>query len=396
MYDPDETPEVPTLSAEAFERIQTALSERGTAAAASQLAIELQEMGDLNALFYSHLLEKRVALGVSPFPAGPAAELPEAVHEEYEMAIRQAARTVGAQYLANHDIRSAWTFFNMLGEQEPVKEYLERLELTDADDPSPIIDVALYQGAYPEKGFDVVVQRYGICNAITTYSNQDFSQQPWVKQHAIRTLVRELHAQLLERLRADAKERQLEAPEPAGIPELIASFPQIFGEDAYHIDTSHLSSICQFSLDLEPCSERQLARELCMYGETLSEGFRYPNDPPFENTYHDYRILLQVVDGIDVEAGLQHFAAKIEPGLADGNSLPAEVYVNLLLRLNRDQEALESAKKYLSGQNRPLSCPSVYELCQRAGDYAGMAEAARQRGDGVTFLAALITANQSK
>jgi hypothetical protein len=48
-------------------------------------------------------------------------------------------------------------------------------------------------------------------------------------------------------------------------------------------------------------------------------------------------------------------------------------------------------KKYLAKENRQLSCPGVYELCQQAKDFAGLAEAAKQRADGVNYLAALIS-----
>jgi hypothetical protein len=80
--------------------------------------------------------------------------------------------------------------------------------------------------------------------------------------------------------------------------------------------------------------------------------------------------------------------------VAEGNTFPAEVYVNLLLKLGRKDEALGVAKKYLAGENRQLSCPGVYELCQQAGDFGGLADAARARGDGVTYLAGLIAGSK--
>jgi hypothetical protein len=71
------------------------------------------------------------------------------------------------------------------------------------------------------------------------------------------------------------------------------------------------------------------------------------------------------------------------------------VYVNLLLKVDRKAEALAVAKKYLAGENRQLSCPGVYEQCQQAGDFAGLAEAAKARGDGVNFLAGLIAGRET-
>jgi hypothetical protein len=71
------------------------------------------------------------------------------------------------------------------------------------------------------------------------------------------------------------------------------------------------------------------------------------------------------------------------------------VFVNLLLKLDRKPEALAVAKQYLAGENRQLSCPGVYELCQQAGDFAGLADAAKTRGDGVSFLAGLIAGRRT-
>jgi hypothetical protein len=390
MFDPDELPPPPTLSPETYDRLRRTLAAKGPAAAVDQLCADLRELGDLNALFYALLMKKRVELGVTPFPTGASADMPPETHAAYEQAIREAGRLVGGEFLKQNDLRKAWFYFNMLGEADPVREYIDRYQPTDADDVQPVVEVGLYHGVHPAKGFDLVVERYGICNAITTYSGQDFSRSPGAKQHCIRSLVRSLYAQLLDRLKADVESRGGMVPANATIGQIVESHPELFEEGAYHIDTSHLSSVVQFSLELDASPERKRARELCAYGEKLSDSFKFASDPPFEKTYADYKVLLDVLDGHNVEAGLKHFREKIDPAAAEGSTFPAEVYVNLLLKLDRKAEALAVAKKYLTGENRQLSCPGVYELCQQAGDFGGLADAARTRGDGVNFLAGLI------
>src|SRR5207248_3485939 len=106
-------------------------------------------------------------------------------------------------------------------------------------------------------------------------------------------------------------------PANATVGGIVAGHPELFDEGAYHIDTSHLSSVVQFSLELDACPERKLARELCAYGEKLSDNFKFASDPPFERTYADYKILLDVLDDHNVEAGLKHFRDKIDPAAAD-------------------------------------------------------------------------------
>ena len=103
MFDPDDLPPPPALSAEAYGRLQKTLAEKGPVAAAEQLCADLREQGDLSALFYALLMKKRVELGVTPFPTGAAAELPPATHAEYEQAIRDAGRLVGSEFLKQHD-----------------------------------------------------------------------------------------------------------------------------------------------------------------------------------------------------------------------------------------------------------------------------------------------------
>src|SRR5262249_52508120 len=248
MLDTEELPPPPTLAPETYDGLRKTLTEKGPAAAVDRLCADLREIGDFNALFYAMLMKKRVELGVSPFPTGSAAELPASTHAEYEQAIRDAGRLVGNEFLKQHDLRKAWFYFNMLCEQDVVREYIDKFEPTDADDVQPLVEIGLYHGVHPTKGFDIVVSKYGICNAITTYSGQDFSRNPDAKQHCIRALVRSLYDQLLERMKNDVESRGGQVPENASVGGIVAAHPELFDEGAYHIDTSHLSSVAQFSL----------------------------------------------------------------------------------------------------------------------------------------------------
>src|SRR5262245_823426 len=125
MFDPDELPPPPTLAPEIYDRLKKTLADKGAVVAVNQLCDDLRELGDLNSLFYALLMKKRVELGVSPFPTGSSAELPAATHESYEQAIREAGRLVGNEFLKQHDLRKAWFYFNMLGETDPVRKYID-------------------------------------------------------------------------------------------------------------------------------------------------------------------------------------------------------------------------------------------------------------------------------
>ena len=283
---------------------------KGPKAAVEQLIADLRKAEDFQNLFYALLLKKRVELGVSPFPTGPSTELPPATHEPYEAAIREAGREVGHALLERKQYGQAWAFFRMLGEPEPVKAALEAYVPGPDDDVYPVIEIAWQNAVLPKKGFDLVLDRHGVCSAITMVSSSDITGNAELRDYCVGRLVRRVHAQVTERLRGDAEGRGLKLPANAGIRQIVEAHPELFAEDSYHIDTSHLSSVVQMSTYLPKGPDNDLARELCLYGSKLSKGLQGHSDAPFEDGYEDYLAFLNVIAGVEVEKGLERFRAK--------------------------------------------------------------------------------------
>ena len=330
-------------------------------------------------------------MGVSPIPTAGAAEFTPAQQEEYENAIREACRTVGQLFLDDGQIPAAFGYFRMIGELGPVKVALDRFQPAPDQDIQPIVDVAYYQGVNPNKGFDLVLENYGICNAITTANQYDPAHGLEGRRYCIQKLVEALHGQLVERLRSAVEQNQGFPPTATSIPELIAGRDWLFADDGYYTDTSHLSSVVQMSVELEEPAALRLARELCAYGKKLGPTLQYPGNPPFDNLYVDVEIYLNALLGDDVERGIEHFRAKITADPDGPDTFAAEVLVRLLLRLNREKEALEVARTFfVNVDERQLQVPGIFELAQKLKDYRALAQSARERNDPVHFLAGLI------
>ena len=400
-----------------FRDLETTLSADGPAAAVNRLCDRLRADKDYHSLFYALLLKKRHEMGVNPVPTGPSADLPPQHHAEYEDAIRAAGREVGNLFLKDGNIAHAWAYFRMIGEPDPVKAALERYQPKQDEDIQALVQIAFYEKVHMARGFDWILSRYGLCSSITTLGSQELPSDPAVRQHCIGGLVRALYAELRDRLLGEIERHDGSLPphphphtpegrgvggegrpadEPGTVRKLMAGRDWLFADDCYHVDTSHLSSVVQMSLHLTPGPEMDLARELCEYGARLSHKFLSGGDPPFEDLYKAHGIYLAILDGEDVEGNLNYFreqAASADP--ATVGTFPAEVLVNLLLRLGREKEALEVARKYLAGvDGRRLTCPSVPDLCQRVGDWRTLAEAAREQGDPVHFMAGLLAAGK--
>lgn len=379
-----------------FDDLQRTLAAKGPAAAIDELCTTLRERRELHSLFYALLLKKRHELGVCPVPTGPAEELPADSHAPYETAIREAGRLVGQLYLDQGDIPHAWAYYRMLGEPEPVARALDAVQPAEGEDVQALVEIGYYHGVNPRRGFDLMLERFGICNSITTLSSGEFPHGRDVHEYCIHRLVRALYSELAERLAADIERREGTAPKERSVRTLLTGRDSLFEDDVYHIDMSHLSAVVQMSMHLSPGEELNLSRELCLYGSKLSPRYQSPGEPPFQNQYHDYAVYLDILAGERVEEGLAHFRAKADAANPEEEGTgAAEVLVNLLLRLDRPAEALAIARKHLSNTDgRRLNCPNLTELCQRANDYRSLAAAAREQGDPVHYLAGLLAAGE--
>ena len=386
-------PETPVLDPALFDRAEATLAESGPLVAVDALIADLMTAENYQAVFYATLMRKRVELGVSPFPTGPSNELPAEAHEAYENAIREAGRTVGGLYLDRREYAKAWGYFRMLGEQERMFVALDAYEPAPDDDIYGIVEIAWQHGVHPQKGFDLLLSRSGICSAITMVGSADLSKNPELREFCVKKLVRSLHEQLTDRLRGDTAAGHTGLDADATIPQMLASDPNLFGDDTYHIDVSHLSSVVQLATNLPACAELDLAGELCLYGQHLSPNLRGEMPAPFDQGYSDYAKYFEILAGRNVDANLGHFRAKIEVAAVEGDTFPAEVLVNLMIRIDRLPEALNLAKQYLADPElRELSCPTVSELARRAGDFATMSAVAKTGADPVNYLAGLIAA----
>jgi hypothetical protein len=375
-----------------LDQLQATFASQGPAATIEHLIADLTSSKDYQSLFYALLMKTRFELGLVPISTGNNNDVPPEKLDAFENGIRTAARTVGQLFLNDGKLPQAWVYFRMIGEPGPIKNALEATEISDEEDPQPYIGIAFHEGVLPTKGFDWLLSRYGICNAITTVSAGEMPFPPEVKHYCIRRLLQTLHRDLVERLKGEIEQQQGFVPTGDTLKTLIDGRAWLFADEAYHVDLSHLNAIIQMASQLDTANDLRMARDLCKYGQNVSLRFAYQTDPPFENLYVDYDAFLGVLLGDDTERNLDHFRKKAAD--ADPETVgpyPAEVLVNLLLRIGRPGEALDVSRKYLSANAEGRrACPSFVELCQQAKDFKQLAEVAREQGNPINFTAALL------
>ncbi len=368
----------------AFDLIDQALGSGGPEAGFDLLARKVLEEKNYPLLFEVRLLKKRHELGLPLIQVDDSAPMPPDTRREYDKAFIDAAREVGGLFLADGNIQRAWPYFRAIGETAPVAAAIDKFDSQEGFE--PIIEIAYMERVSPYKGFQMILSNYGICRAITSFGQFPSREG---RDESLRLLTHTLHAELLESLKRAIARNEEQAPDTVSVPALMAGRDWLFEGHSYYVDTSHLTSVIRFGLDLNDPETLGLAIELAEYGAHLGSMFQERSDPPFENFYVDHGVYLRALRGEDVDAAVAHFRAKVEGyDMAETGSAPAQILVGLLARLERYAEAIEISLRYLTEVNpSELACPNALQLCYLAGDFDRLKTLSRERGDLLNYVA---------
>ncbi len=375
------------MNDETFEVLERRLQKDGPDAGFEFLLQRFREDKKYPSIFEARLMKKRLELGLPLIQDGTPSGLSPEKEEAYHKASLDAAREVGKLFLQDGEIEQAWAYFRAIGEPAPVASAIEKVDSNG--DIDRIVEIAFYEAANPSKGFELILSKYGICRAITSYGHYPQAEG---REESARLLIRTLYRELAGNLKRTIREQEGQAPETDSISDLIPGRDWLFEGNRYYIDTSHVTSVMQIGRDLEDRETLGMILELSEYGRRLAPMFQYKGEPPFENIFQDHRIYLRALLGQDAEAAIAHFRAKLAP--PDGEGLPdpaAQALVKLLVRLQRYSEAIGVSAEYLANADpEQLNCPSTLQLCQLAGDFKQLGSQARRKDDLLSYIAALL------
>ncbi len=381
-----------THSSQTFAALDRALELEGPLAAVGLVIDQLEQAGEHRALLDALLLKARLELALPLIPSGTFHDLHEPERSRFEDRYVQAIHRVGERCLELGDIPTGWTYLRTIGEDERVGRAIREYQPDDDDERAgAIIEVAFHHGVEPARGFELLLERFGTCSAISAFE-QAAPRDDAVRAACVERLIERVHRDLVASLRADLASRgQVEPPAGASVAELIAGRDWLFSDDSYHIDVSHLAAVVRFSVIVKRAQTLALAVDLTEYGRRLSPRLKYESPPPFQDTYGDHHAYLGALIGRDVEGAVHRFKAKLaelDPG-EDEAIFSAQTLVNLLSRVGRGSEAVEVAVANLAGlPETALFCPNLAQLCEQAAMLDRLGEVARARGDLVSYATA--------
>ena len=375
-----------------FASVDAALSGGSPSEAVEMLAREFHQRGWYDLLFEARGLAKRLELGLPLVQTESSTAFADSVRPAYEAAVVAAAREAGELYLQAGNIPAGYRYLRAIGELEYVAAAIDKAE--PGEDIENVIAIAFQDGVHPAKGLQLILERHGICRAITAFGMHGAEKG---REQCLALLVCAVHAEITERMTRAVESQEGATPPETSLPDLMKDRDWLFGEWDYYVDTSHLTSVIPYCLETSDTGTLRLLDELCDYGCRLSPNFAFKGQPPFEDGYVDFAHYVKAARGADAEPHIQHFYRKALEAEADPDatgSEAAQVLVALLARLGRHREALEAFSRFLSDEDPTyLRCPTAMQLSYAAGDYERLRETARERGDVLSYTAARLLAS---
>jgi hypothetical protein len=376
-----------------FDQLSATWRSEGPAATLEQLADYLLRTGRYHELFEARKLQVRQRLGLPAVAAAGDEALPEATREALEDGLIAACREVGLLLLRSGRLRDAWHYLRVVGDRPLVQRELECLQPTDQN-VDEFLELCLHEGLNLPRGFQLLLDHYGICNAITTFESVMYGRPRQERAVGAGALVEHLHEQLRANVLSHIERQEGEAPRNASLVDLLTGRGWLFDNGAYHVDTTHLASVVRCARELDDPEVLRRALELTAYGAHLDPALQYPGDEPFEALYEASHRYLSALLGLEPDDQVAYFRERAEASKPrEETTATIETYIDLLARLGRPREALQEALRLLPEDVQTTGrAPSLLELAAAAADFAPLEQIARRRGDALGFALCLLKA----
>ena len=361
------------------------------AAVFDRAARALVAAGEFHRLFDLRLLERQHELGLPAGRRHAFDEVDESQREPLEQGYLAACREAGALLVEAGRLREAWVYLRPTGDKTLLREKLSRISPGD-DDLDELIELALFEGVDPERGFAWLVGRNGTCNAITALDGLQTQLSPADMRACVAVLVRHVYGELRGNLRGHLNRLTGAPPPDLSVRELLDQFPQLRAGGDYHLDPSHLASTVRNARVLTEPTLVQKALEMAEYGSQLPEDLQYPGEPPFVELYAAHRLLFAATLGREVDEAREFFATQartVDP--AQHGQVALETYLVLLARTGDAAAALEAYAELAPAEGE-LSryAPTLLELAMQCGAWERFDAICRERGDLVGYAGGLI------
>ena len=348
-------------------------------------------------LFEALKMQVRNRLGLPLIAPEDEPRLADDVDRQIESGLLDACREVGEMMIALGRVREGWMYLRPTGDVARAAELIGAVEVNE-ENVDDMVQVLLHEGVDVARGYQLLIDRNGTCNSITTYEQQIAMRGKRDRQAAARCLLDHFYYELSEAVRGDISRNEAPAAPDETLGQMLQKRSWLVTDGGYHLDTTHLSSVIRLARVLDDHPSLQKAWELTQYGRRLHHQFQYPGDEPFVDFYPSHAAYFNILLGRDVEIGLDVFQRKaMTADMQKVGTAPMEVYVDLLNRCGRPVAAIDTALKLV-----PDSVPSqrivplLIEMAETCGHFQPILDFCRKRQDVLGYTATSVAASQYK
>lgn len=374
-----------------FSSLESALQEQGPDGVLDALEARLLADQRYHELFEVEKMRLRkrfdlplVATGRDELPSGP-------LREQFDDGLVDACRRVGLLLMQAGRLREGWHYLRAAGDVTLVRQTLTQLQPSE-DNLEEFLELAIQEGLDLQRGFQLMLEHYGVCNTITTFDSAMYGQPRARRAVGAALLVRHVLEELKANVRAHIERHEGQPPADAPLSTWIASRPWLFENGTYHLDTTHLASVIGFARDLMQPADLKMAVELAEYGRRLDPSLQYAGDPPFDPLYETSLRYFRALLGEDLSEQLAFFRQRAEAVKPrEETTMGIEAYIDLLSRVGEDARAIAESIRLLPADVQQTGrAPSLLELAEASGDFETIKQVARQRQDPLGYAIGLL------
>ena len=368
-----------------FEQLQQITDDKGVDAGLDFLEQHVRRSKDYAQLFEVLKMRVRHRMGLPVLYSRTRDNLSESDQRSLENGLLAACREVGTLFFRQGDLVRGWHYLQPVGDRD-LNEKLIRGVKIDEHNSDDLIEIAVSQGAAPGYGFRVLLQRYGTCDAITTFDQIAHRQDIQCQRAMAGELLEHLYDELVGNLIASLPTFEADAGTDVTLAAILDS-GMLDADVSGVVDATHLASVVRISRILEDTTLIQKAYELSRFGDGLPDDLKYPGEVPFEDVFPDHLRYYAAILGQNEQAGIDHFRKKIDQHDArQHGGVVIETFVELLARTGRNDQAIDVLVKQLLGKY-PLQgiAPDAHELARTAERKQKLMEHYRNESDLLGF-----------
>lgn len=389
-------------SSEQFNDLKQLANTAGIAASLDWLIETLRTQQDYHQLFEALKMRMRHQLGLPILYTQRPDELDAEQQHQLELGLLDACREVGSHLVEAGKLREGWIYLQPVGDQELNQRLIEAYPVTD-DNVEEIIDISLMQLAAPAVGYSLVLDRYGTCNAITSFDSSVHSLDTANKMRLAKLLTDHIYRELTNNLTEYLAEQQISTGHDATFLERFQANKKLVRETGPMIDATHLSSVMRIGRILNDEDSLQKLAEMAEYGCQLAEPFHFPGEAPFENTFRDHFTFFRALtakssESPEVKHAIQFFDQKSRSSENDENNpVCDEVFVDLLHRLGLRTRAIEVSLERLSKRSElsGIAAP-VYEIATEPEHFSILERHYHAENDLLGYTVSLLLQQQDR